>query len=73
MRTGVHFILLVDMGMKGTKHLLGDGLFAKGTVDELFVGGIATAVAVGALEDDSMRGEALWYEGTCRLMLREGE
>jgi hypothetical protein len=52
---------------------LGDGLFAKGTVDELFVGGIATAVAVGALEDDSMRGEALWYEGTCRLMLREGE
>ena len=73
MRAGVWLIFLVDMSMKGTKRLLGDGLFAIGTVDELFVGGIATAVAVGALEDDSMRGEALWYEGTCRLMLREGE
>ena len=72
MRAGVWLIFLVDMGMKGTEHLLGDGLFAKGTVDELFAGGIATAVAVGTIKDDSMRGEALWYDGVCRLMF-EGE
>jgi hypothetical protein len=69
MRAGVWLIFLVDMSMKGTKHLLGDGLFAKGTVDELFAGGITTAVAVGTIKDDSMRGEALWYDGVCRLML----
>jgi hypothetical protein len=69
MRAGVRLIFLVDMSMKGTEHLLGDGLFAKGTVDELFAGGIATAVAVGTIKDDSMRGEALWYDGVCRLML----
>ena len=72
MRAGVWLIFLVDMSMKGTKRLLGDGLLAKGTVDELFAGGIATAVAVGTIKDDSMRGEALWYDGVCRLMF-EGE